>query len=343
MEKNSFFDFNWWSYTFENKWALLLLLILPTLFYLEKKRISLGKLQLKFSTTQTIPSHSWINSLPWILIILKLISLLFIILALSKPYLESEGSLIKREVEAIDIVIALDVSESMMAEDFRPNRLEASKEVGINFIKDRPQDRIGLVIYEGESFTLCPLTNDHSALIEKFKDVHSGLMEPGTAIGMGLATAVNRLKDSKAKSKVIILLSDGVNNRGNIDPVTAAELAKEFSITVYSIGVGKNGVTTFPMRDPFGGIMKVQMPVEIDETSLKEIARLTHGQYFRAENKNALEKIYKEIDKMEKTKVKINEFKIDPPEKFHTFLFFGICLFLFVSVTKLSILRSVND
>ena len=343
MIEPDFFDFNWFSFSFEDKGILWFLLILPFLFYYEFKQLNSKKSKVIFSTSSSLPNNSFLTILPISFIALKTFGIGFIILSLARPQFADNGKLIKKEVEGIDIVIALDVSESMLAEDFKPNRLEAAKEVGIQFIKDRPQDRIGLVIYEGESFTQCPLTNDHNALIEKFKEVNTGYMEPGTAIGLGLATAVNRLKDSKSKSKVVILLSDGVNTRGSIDPNTAAELAKEFGIRVYSIGVGRDGMALFPARDPFGVMHKIQMPVTIDESSLKEIANLTEGKYFRAQNKKALKDIYNEIDKLEKTKVKINEFKLDPPEKFHSFLFLGLILLLVPILFKLTVLKSIND
>lgn len=343
MKQESLLDFDWFSFRFADQQWLWLLLIVPFIFYFQFIQINSNKSQFRFSDISLFNPNSFLNFIPVFLISCTSIALVFLILALARPQLMDEGVLKQKEVEGIDIVIALDVSESMLAEDFRPNRLEVAKEVAMKFIKDRPQDRIGLVVYEGQSFTQCPLTYDHKALLEKFKEVHTGYIEPGTAIGMGLATSVNRLRDSKAKSKVIILLTDGVNNQGSIDPLTAAELAREFGIRVYCIGVGQDGNALFPARDAFGGVFKTMLPVEIDEVTLKKIAETTDGKYFRAKNKKGLEKIYKEIDKMEKTKVKINEFKLDPPEKFHSFLFMALLLWGIPLLLKKTILRSVNE
>jgi Ca-activated chloride channel family protein len=196
----------------------------------------------------------------------------------------------------------------MLAQDLKPDRLEASKNVAIEFIAGRPNDRIGLVVFSAESFTQCPLTTDHAVLINLFKDVKSGIIEDGTAIGVGLANAVKRLKDSEAISKVIILLTDGVNNRGAIDPLTAAELAKTFNIRVYTIGVGTEGTAPYPMQDMFGRRYTASMPVEIDEETLQHIADITNGKYFRATDNNKLRQIYYEIDKLEKSKINVKEF-----------------------------------
>jgi Ca-activated chloride channel family protein len=203
--------------------------------------------------------------------------------------------------------MALDISGSMLARDFKPDRLEASKDVATEFISGRPYDRIGLVVFSGESFTQCPLTTDHAVLINLMREVQSGMIEDGTAIGMGLATAVNRIKDSQAKSKVIILLTDGVNNRGEIAPSTAADIAKTYGIRVYTIGVGTQGMAPYPVNTPFG--MQYQnMPVEIDEGILKDISSKTGGKYFRATDNNKLIQVYNEIDKMEKSKIDVRQF-----------------------------------
>ena len=201
----------------------------------------------------------------------------------------------------------MDISGSMLAEDLKPNRLEASKEVAMDFISKRANDRVGLVIFSGESFTQCPLTTDHNVLINLFKDVKSGMVEDGTAIGMGLATAVNRLKESDAISKVIILLTDGVNNKGVVAPFTAAEIAKKFGIRVYTIGVGTEGYAPYPFQTPFG-IQYQDVEVQIDEETLQNIATVTDGKYFRATNNSKLKEIYKDIDKLEKSKIEVTEF-----------------------------------
>lgn len=261
--------------------------------------------------------------------VLRLAALFFMTIALLRPQLPDDIDITRQQIsEGIDIVLAMDISGSMLAEDFKPNRLVVAKDVAIDFIKKRPFDRIGLVVYEGDALTLCPMTTDHKFLIERFKNAESGIIKDGTAIGMGLATAVNRLRESEAKSKVIILLSDGVNNQGNIDPTTAAEIAKEFGIRVYTIGIGKNGDAPFPMRDPFGRTQRVMMPVEIDEQLMENISEMTGGKYFRATDREKLENIYSEIDEMEKSKVKVLEFKTEPPEKFHAFAITALILLL---------------
>ncbi|MDP4266880.1 MAG: VWA domain-containing protein, partial [Bacteroidota bacterium] len=210
-------------------------------------------------------------------------------------------------VEGIDIVLSFDISPSMLSEDFKPNRIEAAKKVANEFIDGRPQDRIGLVIFAGESFTQCPLTTDHAVLKNLFYKINSDMLEDGTAIGMGLATAINRLKESKAKSKVIILLTDGVNNTGTISPMTSAELAKLYGIRVYTIGVGTYGEAPYPFKTPFG-IQYQNIPVEIDEALLKDIAQMTNGKYYRATNNKKLREIYNDIDKLEKSKIEVTEY-----------------------------------
>jgi Ca-activated chloride channel family protein len=221
--------------------------------------------------------------------------------------------------EGIDIVLALDISGSMLARDFKPDRLEASKDVATEFISGRPYDRIGLVVFSGESFTQCPLTTDHAVLINLLREVQSGMIEDGTAIGMGLATAVSRLKDSQAKSKVIILLTDGVNNRGEIAPETAADIAKTFGIRVYTIGVGTQGMAPYPVNTPFG-VQYQDMPVEIDEGILRQISQTTGGRYFRATDNDKLEEVYKEIDKLEKSKIDVRQFSRKEEKYFITAL-----------------------
>jgi Ca-activated chloride channel family protein len=218
--------------------------------------------------------------------------------------------------EGIDIVLALDISSSMLAEDFRPNRIGAAKTVADEFIAGRPNDRIGLVIFSGESFTQCPLTTDHAVLRNLLKEIKSGMIEDGTAIGMGLANAVNRLKDSKAKSRVIILLTDGVNNRGSIDPVTAAQVAQTYGVRVYTIGVGTRGQAPYPFKTPFG-IQYQNVPVEIDENMLQQVASLTGGKYYRATDNKKLRAIYDEIDQLEKIKIEVKEYRR------YTELFYG--------------------
>jgi Ca-activated chloride channel family protein len=248
---------------------------------------------------------------------LRMLALALIIIAIARP--QSTNKWKNVTTEGIDIVLALDISGSMLAEDFTPNRIEAAKDVASEFIIGRPLDRIGLVIFSAESFTQCPLTTDHAVLLNLFKGIHSGMIEDGTAIGLGLATSVNRLKESKALSKVIILLTDGVNNQGAIAPLTAAEIAKVFGIRVYTIGVGSNGLAKYPMQTPFG-IQYQDMEVKIDEAMLQQVSQMTDGKYFRATNNQKLRDIYKEIDKLEKSKIEVHEYKKHHDE----FFIFGL-------------------
>ncbi len=257
--------------------------------------------------------------------ILRMLSLAFIVLALARP--QASNSWRTESTEGIDIVVTLDISGTMMAEDLKPNRLEAAKKTATEFILSRPNDNIGLVVFSGESFTQCPLTTDHAVLVNLFNAIKYGMIEDGTAIGLGLANAINRIKDSKAKSKVIILLTDGSNNRGDIAPITAAEIAKSFGIRVYAIGVGSYGKVNIPVQTPLG-IQYQQMDSEFDEKSLKNIADMTGGKYFRATDNNKLRNIYQEIDQMEKTKINVREYNKKNEEYY---LFALVALLLFVT------------
>ncbi|NPA36259.1 MAG: VWA domain-containing protein [Chlorobi bacterium] len=268
---------------------------------------------------------------------LRMLVISLLIIVLARP--QSTNSIRNVSTEGIDIVMALDISSSMLAEDFKPNRLEAAKEVAIQFVKGRPNDKIGLVIFAAESFTQCPLTTDHKVLINLFKDIHVNMLEDGTAIGMGLATAVARIKDSKAKSKVIILLTDGMNNRGEIAPMTAAEIAKTFGVRVYTIGVGTMGMAPYPVQTVFGKQYQ-QMEVKIDENLLRNIADLTGGKYFRATDKNKLKAIYDEIDKMEKTKIEVKEYT-KRKEEYLLFAVMAGLLLLLEILLKNTVLRNL--
>ncbi len=270
-----------------------------------------------------------------------LVGLGLVILALARPHADDDiEEYKKKNIEGIDIVLAMDVSGSMLAEDFKPNRLEAAKKVGMDFIAERPTDRIGLVLYEGEAYTKVPLTTDHNLLLHAFEEVETGMVAGGTAIGTGLVTAINRLAASDAKSKVIILLTDGVNNSGDVEPITAAQIAKEYGIRVYTVGIGQEGMAPYPRQTLFGTQMQ-NMPVEIDEELLQEIAEITGTKYFRAKNQAELEGIYDEIDTLEKSKVRVLEFKIDPPEKYYAILIWALLFIVVSKVISNTLLKSI--
>ena len=255
----------------------------------------------------------------------RLLAFAALVVALARPQSSSKGQNVT--TEGIDIVISMDISGSMLAEDLKPNRIEASKKLAQEFINSRPNDRIGLVVFAGESFTQCPITSDHAVLINLFENIKSGQIADGTALGEGLATAVNRLKDSKAKSKVVILMTDGVNNAGSVAPITAAEIAEAFKIRVYTIGVGTIGTAPYPVQTPFG-IRYQNVEVQIDEPTMKQIAAQTDGKYFRATNNKKLKAIYSEIDKLEKTKIEVTEFKTFSEEYLPFALAAGLLLLL---------------
>ena len=247
------------------------------------------------------------NMLRHIPFILRTFALVMIVVALARP--RSSEELSKVDTEGIDIVLAMDVSTSMLARDLTPDRISASKDIAIEFISQRPSDRMGIVVFAGESFTQCPLTTDRATLINLMKEVQTDIIEDGTAIGNGLATAVARMKDSDAKSRVVILLTDGVNNSGEVAPKMAAEIAKTYGIRVYTIGVGKEGMAPYPVMTPWG-VQVQNMKVEIDEALLKEIAESTGGRYFRATDNTKLAEIYSEINKMEKAKTSVESFPV---------------------------------
>lgn len=270
--------------------------------------------------------------------VLRLLAIALMVVVLARPQTSSSGQNIT--IEGIDIVISLDVSGSMLARDLKPDRLEASKALADEFIKSRPNDRIGLVIFSGETFTQVPLTTDHAILLNMFKDLKSGMIEDGTAIGDGLATAVGRLRESKAISKVVILLTDGVNNAGSVDPMTAAEIARVFGVRVYTIGVGSYGTAPYPVQTPFG-IQLRDMKVEIDEPLLQEIAAKTDGKYFRATSNQRLQEIYQEIDQLERSKIDVTEFRRKHDEYLPLLLLAFLLLFA-EQLLRLTIFRSVT-
>jgi len=273
-----------------------------------------------------------------VLAMLRMAVITLLIVVLARP--QSSNQWEQVTTEGIDIVMCLDVSGSMRAMDFKPNRLEASKNVGIEFVNARQNDRFGLVVFAGESFTQCPMTTDRAVVINFMKEIDFGVIEDGTAIGMGLATAVNRIKDSKAKSKVIILLTDGVNNRGDVGPVTAAELAAGFGIRVYTIGVGSQGNAPIPVQDMFGRTIMQNMPVEIDEDVLKVIAQTTDGSYFRATDNNKLREIYQEIDQLEKTRLDVKQFS-KKKEEYFPFLLAALLILLTEILFRYTFFRTI--
>ncbi len=325
--------------TFHNpEYLFLLLLLAPVIFwYVWEMHKSDASLQI--SSHQSLIKFPKSKRLRYrhVPFVLRVLGIVALIIAIARP--QASNSWRTESTEGIDIMMALDISGTMMAEDLKPNRLEASKDVATEFIMSRPNDNIGLVVFSGESFTQCPLTTDHAVLVNLFKGVKYGLIEDGTAIGLGLANAVNRIKDSKAKSKVIILLTDGSNNRGDIAPITAAEIAKTFGIRVYAIGVGSHGMVNIPVQTPIG-IQYQQMESEFDEKSLQDIAELTGGQYFRATDNSKLRKIYQEIDQLEKTKISVKEYS----KKNEEFFIFSLLAFLFLLseiVLRNTVLRKI--
>lgn len=317
---------------------LLLLLIPLVAWYIYKLRKSQASLQVSSAEAFEAPgTTSWRVYLRHVPFVLRMVAIAVLIVVLARP--QSTNSWQNSTTEGIDIVMAIDISTSMLAEDLKPNRLEAAKDVAASFINGRPNDNIGLVVFAAESFTQCPLTTDHGVLLNLFKDIQPGIIQDGTAIGVGLANAVSRIKDSQAKSKVIILLTDGVNNTGQVAPVTAAEIAKTFGIRVYTIGVGTQGEAPYPIPTAFG-VQYQNIPVEIDEQVLKQIASTTGGQYFRATDNASLKEIYSEIDQMEKTKISVQEFS-KKQEEYKNWALLAFVLLLVEVLLRNTVLRNI--
>ena len=323
---------------FEHPWLLLLLAIIPALLWFLKKKKSIVRLPLPDIQTLKMEKKSLKLILSGILPYLNIIALAFFIIALGGPRLSLKEE--KIDAEGIDIMLALDVSTSMLSEDLKPNRLEASKSVAKEFISKRPYDRIGIVIFSGEAFTLIPATTDHELLDRYIDQLQAGVLKDGTAIGNGLAAAVNRLKDSDAKSKIIILLTDGMNNSGYVDPSVATDMAKEYNIKVYTIGVGTNGMAKSPVSSAFGQIMYAMVQVEIDEALLKNISNETNGVYYRATDNEELKKIYDNIDKLEKTKIEVKVYR-RYSEEFRKFVIIAALLLLLTFILENTILRKI--
>ena len=290
---------------------LLWLLAVPVLLVLHYLYVELSgrrpHLRVSVITPWTIRGRSFMSVLRHLPFVLRIAALVLIVIAIARP--RSSRDMERVDTEGIDIILAMDVSTSMLARDLTPDRINASKDIAIEFISQRPSDRMGIVVFAGESFTQCPLTTDRATLINLMKEVQTDLIEDGTAIGNGLATAVARMKDSDAKSRVVILLTDGVNNRGEISPQMAAEIAKTYGVRVYTIGVGKEGMAPYPVMTPWG--VEIQnVKVEIDEALLSEIAESTGGRYFRATDNTKLAEIYSEINKMEKARTTVDSFPV---------------------------------
>lgn len=320
-----------------------MLLLVPYVFwyFLYRKR---NEPTMRMSDTSAYldAPKSWRVRLVHVPMLLRCITFALIVTVMARP--QTRNSWADRTVEGIDIMLAMDISTSMLAEDLKPNRMEAAKNVASEFISGRPDDNIGLCIFAGESFTQCPMTVDHASLLNLLNGVRTdlaarGLIEDGTAVGMGLANAVSRLKDSKAKSKVVILLTDGSNNRGDISPLTAAQIAKSLGIRVYTIGVGTNKVAPYPMPVA-GGVQYVNIPVEIDTKTLSEIAAITDGNYYRATNNKELRHIYSDIDKLEKTKLNVKKFS-KRYEAFAPFAWLALITLLLEVMLRTTILRRI--
>lgn len=315
--------------SFGQPWMLLLFVLLPILCWWYFTKQSRRQASVVISSISKVKKlRSWKTTLRHVPFICRLLCISCIIVALARPQTRNDEELVSGE--GVDIVLAIDVSGSMLAQDFTPNRMEAAKEVAANFVANRPTDRIGIVIFSGESFTLCPLTTDQQVLKTQIYNIQSGLLEDGTAIGSGLATSVDRLRSSKSKSKVIILLTDGENNGGQIPPLTAKELAKATGVKVYTIGVGTDGFAQTPMQTQSGTVVMQKEKVNIDEKLLTQIANETGGKYFRAKDNESLRNIYTEIDKLEKSRIEVTALK-RYAEKFFPFAIAALA-FLFIEL-----------
>ncbi len=331
---------DWKHITFAHPYFFALLLLVPAMIWWQnrgRKNINPALRLTTLGGIAALPQGARARFRP-LLFVLRIAAIVAVIIALARP--QSSNTTVNNDTEGIDLVLCMDISGSMLAEDFKPNRIEAAKKVALDFVDKRPGDRIGLVIFSGESFTMCPITIDHNVLKEQIAQIKSGMIQDGTSIGMGLATAVERLRNSKAKSRVIVLMTDGVNNMGLIDPLTALEITKAFKIKVYTIGVGTQGQALIPVQTPLG-TRKQLMDVEIDEPLLRQIASQTGGKYFRATNNKTLETIYSDIDKMEKTSVEVTSFKRYAELFFPFALFAVICLALEMGL-RYTVFRSLT-
>ena len=332
---------NWFgNIHFVNPELLLLLILVPMAVFWYATRYRKRYPTIRMSNLESVSDHSsWRSILRKSLPIWRGLAFIALVFALARP----QKTLQEEEItaEGIDIGLVMDLSSSMLAQDFKPDRLEVSKRVAGEFVDKREHDRIGLAVFAGEAFTQCPLTTDHSVVKEFLANLQCGILEDGTAIGMGLATTVNRLKDSEAKSKVVILLTDGVNNAGYVKPITAADIAREFKVKVYTIGVGSTGDALTPVsRRSDGRYIFGLARVEIDEALLTQIAEMTGGKYFRATSAESLEQIYQEIDQLEKTEIEVTAIK-RYSEEFHRFAFWGLLFIIIELVLRYTLLRSI--
>ncbi len=326
---------------FANPKLLWLLLLVPLSILWYVLRHKKQEASVNFSDLKGMAKlpKTWKAYLRHLLFALKMAAMALLIVALARPQSSSTNS--TSNIEGIDIVMAMDVSGSMLARDLKPDRLTAAKNVASDFVQGRPGDRMGLVIFSGETFTQVPLTTDHGVMLNMLGEMKNGLIEDGTAIGDGLATAVSRLKDSEAISKVVILLTDGLNNAGSVDPYTAGEMAKLFGVRVYTIGVGSYGTAPYPVQTPFGTQIQ-QVKVEIDEKLLTQIANMTGGKYFRATNNKKLDEVYQEIDKLERSKIEVTEFR-RLHEEFYPLVAWALALLLLEFLLRKTIFRTITD
>jgi Ca-activated chloride channel family protein len=325
------------------EYFLLLLLVLPyIIWYVMFRKKSEPTIRMADTYAFRYAPRSWKVLLMPIQLLLRIVAFTLLVIALARP--QTHDSLKNETIEGIDMMLAMDVSTSMLAEDLSPNRIEAAKTVAAEFIAGRPNDNIGLTIFAGEAFTQCPMTIDHAALLSLLQNVRTdiaarGLIEDGTAIGMGLANAVGRLKESKAKSRVVILLTDGSNNRGDISPMTAADIAKSLGIRVYTIGVGTNGMARYPITAG-GSTQYISIPVEIDTKTLGDIARGTDGKFYRATNAKELREIYQEIDKLEKSKIDVQRYS-RRYEAYQVFAFGALLALLLEVLLRITVFRRI--
>jgi Ca-activated chloride channel family protein len=325
--------------TFAYPWMFYFLAVIPLMIFWYWKMGMRKETSITYSSLKIFEGMpvNWKERLRHVPIVLRCLAIAFFIIALARPQSFSSGQNVT--TEGIDVVMALDISGSMVSEDLKPNRVEAVKNVVEKFIENRPNDRIGLVVFSREAFTQCPITIDHSVLINLLKKIGPGMVPDGTAIGNGIADAVGRLKDSKAKSKVIILLTDGENNAGEIDPLTAADIAKAYGIRVYTIGAGTEGEAPYPVQTPFG-VRYQMLPSEVDEPLLKNIAEITGGMFFRATDNTALNNIYLKIDKLEKTKIEVTSYR-NAAELFSDWLNLGFILILLELILSKTVFKKI--